>query len=367
MMGVSEGDLKICCVVDWYVTMDLPDARSLSPESLELLRRLAVRAVVELDMTQKEVAVIFNVSGNAVGKWCAAYRENGVDALDNQSLGRPLGVGRTLTPSEETILQAIVLDATPEAYDIPFSTWTRKAVQALIRKRYGIDLSLQGVGNYFHRWKMTPQKPARHAREQDPDEVREFEEETLPKAVEKADQEDASLHFADETGSQVGDQIGTSYGKIGQTPVLDVPKTRIKQSVISSVTPDGEMTYRLFSGTLTATKFIDYLEELVGSSEEKIYLVVDQHPAHKAGAVEAWVDDHADQIELVWLPRYSPEYNPDEVLNNDMKTSLKNKPLPEDTADFADTIRGILEKIASLPERIQGYFRYTELDFGTSG
>ncbi len=160
--------------------MDLPDARRLSAESLELLRRIAVHAVVDLNMRQKEVAAILGVGENAIGKWCAAYREHGEEALDVLPQGRPLGAGRSLTPSEEKILQAIIQDATPELYGILFSTWTRRTVQALIRKRYGIDLSEQGVGNYLQRWNMSPQKPARHAREQDADEVREFEEQTLP-------------------------------------------------------------------------------------------------------------------------------------------------------------------------------------------
>ena len=226
--------------------MDLPDARTLSPDALELLRRIAVRAVVDLNMSHKEVASLLCVGQNAVGKWCAAYREGGEDALNVQPQGRPMGTGRSLTPSEEKILQAIILDATPEVYGLPFSTWTRRAVQALIWNRYGIDLSEQGVGNYLQRWKMSPQKPARHAREQDPDEVREFEEQTLPETEKKAEKEGGQLHFADETGSKVQDQIGTSYAPIGQTPVLEVPKTRIQQNLISSVTPSGEMTYRLF-------------------------------------------------------------------------------------------------------------------------
>lgn len=345
--------------------MDLPDTRSLSAESLEVLRRLAVRAVVELNMSQKEAAAIFRVSENAIGKWCRAYREHGADALEVRPQGRPLGTGRMLTPSEEKILQAIILDATPETYEIPLATWTRRAVQALIWKRYQVDLSEQGVGNYLHRWQFTPQKPARHAREQDPEEVQEFVEKTLPEAIKQADEEDGQLYFADEAGIKVQDQIGTSHSPIGQTPVLDVPKIRIQQNLIASVTPEGDLFYDLFSGTLNANKFLDYLKQLIASTRKKIFLVIDRHPAHTAGSVQAWVDEHPDEIQLVWLPRYSPEYNPEEFLNNDVKASLKNMPLPEDTPAFADTIRKIIDRIAGLPERIQGYIRQAKLELSS--
>ena len=71
-------------------------------------------------------------------------------------------------------------------------------------------------------------------------------------------------------------------------------------------------------------------------------------------------------MEITWLPRYSPEYNPDEFLNNDLKANLKNKPLPEDTPAFARTIRTILDQIASLPERVKGYFRQVKLELTTT-
>ena len=341
--------------------IDLPDARSLSAESLELMRRIAVRAVVELGMTNKDVAQILGLGRNVVGQWCAAYRRQSDKAFQVGPQGRPVGTGRALTPTEEIVVQAIVCDGTPENFQIASSAWTRRAVAELIGNRFGLDLSLQGVGNYLKRWNMTPQKPARHAREQDPQEVREFEEQTLPETLEKAEDEDGQLHFADETGAQVQDQIGRSHARRGQTPVLDFPKTRIKQNLISSVTPEGETTYLLFPGTMTAKKFIDYLEHLLASSSQKVFLLIDRHPAHTAHAVEDWVNEHADRIEIVWLPRYSPEHNPDEFLNNDLKQNLTNKPLPESTPAFAETILGILDQIANASDRIKGYFRQSEL------
>jgi hypothetical protein len=87
-----------------------------------------------------------------------------------------------------------------------------------------------------------PPASSRHAREQDPEEVREFEEKTLPEAEKKAEQEDGELHFADEAGIKVHDQIGTSHAPVGQTPVLEFPKTRIQQILIASVTPGGKLT-----------------------------------------------------------------------------------------------------------------------------
>lgn len=344
--------------------MDLPDARSLSSESLELLRKIAVRAVIELGMTNKEAARVVGVGENAVGKWCAAYREQGDEGLDVRPQGRPEGTGRSLSPDEEAEVQAILCEATPEDYDIPLPRWTRNAVRELIRKLYDEELTLQGVGKYLARWGMTPQKPARHAAEQDPDEVREFLEETLPETVNKAEKEGGQLHFSDETGAQISDQIGTTYAPKGQTPTEDVPANRVRQNVISNVTPEGEMLHWLFPGNMNAETFIEYLEHLAGWSKRKIFLIIDRHPSHTAAIVDEWLSEHSDQIEVTWLPRYSPEYNPDEFLNNDLKQNIKTKPLPKTSEGFRETIRGILEEIAGMPDRVKGYFQQAGLDLG---
>jgi hypothetical protein len=90
------------------------------------------------------------------------------------------------------------------------------------------------------------------------------------------------LHFLDAVGAQVHDQIGTSYAPAGETPVQTVPKTPIEQNVISSVTPDGELVYWAFPGTMKAETFIDFLKQLVAEASTKIIVFADPHPAHEA-------------------------------------------------------------------------------------
>ncbi|NES98890.1 MAG: IS630 family transposase, partial [Desertifilum sp. SIO1I2] len=238
------------------------------------------------------------------------------------------------------------------------------AVRELIVKLYGEELTLQGVGKYLARWNMTPQKPARHSRAQDPDEVREFLEQTLPDTINKAKKEDGQMHFSDETGARISDQIGAAYAPKGQTPIEDLPENRVRQNVISNVTPEGEMLHWLFPGNMNAETFIEYLEHLVAWSPRKIFLFLDRHPSHTAKKVDRWLEEHADQIEVTWLPRYSPQYNPVEFMNNDLKQNLKTKPLPETSEGFRQTLRCILEEIARMPERIRGYFRKAELELG---
>jgi transposase len=341
---------------------ELPDPRSVSTESLNLWRLLAVRAVVDFEMSQADAAAQYGVSSNTMSQWVSLYREQGEGGLAVQPQGRPEGSGRVLSSEHEEAMRQLIVDSTPCDPDIASATWTRQAVAELIAKEVGVELTVQGVGKYLRRWGLTPQKPARQAREQDPEEVREFVEQTLPAVKEQAEKEEAQLHFVDEVGVKTSDQIGTSYAPKGETPVQEVPKTHIEQDVISSVTPDGDLLYWAFPGTMTAEKFIDFLEHLISEASGKLIVFADRHPAHEAQAVEDWLESRESQIEVEWLPRYSPEYNADEFLNNDLKQVLKNEPMPQSTSAFRETICGILDWIASMPDRVKGYFEQTKVD-----
>jgi transposase len=302
------------------------------------------------------------VSPHTISQWVNRYREQGEDALEVKPQGRPQGAGRALSPDQEHEIRRLVVDSTPPRQQIASGTWTRQAVGDLIAARYGIELTLQGAGKYLRRWGLTPQKPARQAREQDPEEVREFVEQTLPKVKEQAEAQGAQLHVLDEVGVKAQDQIGTSYAPEGETPVLEVPKTHIEKDVISSVTPDGELFYWPFPGTMTAPKFIDFLEHLVAKATTKIMVFADRHPSHEAQAVEQWLEGREGKIELHWLPRYAPECNPDEFLNNDLKQELANEPMPESTSELRDTMGNMLNLIAGMSDRIRGYFKQTAIN-----
>jgi transposase len=349
-------------LMEAFTMPELPDPRSVSTDALHVWRLLAVRAVVDFDIPQADAAAQYGVSTNTMSQWVSLYREQGEAGLTVQPQGRPPGSGRTLSEDQAQKIRQLVVETLPSDHKIANTTWTRRAVAALIAKRVGIHLTLQGVGKYLRRWGLTPQKPARQAREQDPEEVREFVEQTLPAVKEQAEQEEAQLYFVDEGGVKTSDQIGTSYAPKGDTPVQEVPKTHIAQDVISSVTPDGDLLYWAFPGTMNAEKFISFLKHLVSEATGKIIVFADRHPAHEAQAVEDWLEGRDSQIEVEWLPRYSPEYNADEFLNNDLKQVLQNKPMPQSASAFRETICDILDWIASMPERVKGYFEQTEVD-----
>jgi transposase len=87
-----------------------------------------------------------------MSQWVSLYREQGEAGLDVQPQGRPQGSGRALSEEQGQEIRQLVVDSMPGDHDIPSATWTRQAVAELIAKRLGINLTLQGVGQYLRRW-----------------------------------------------------------------------------------------------------------------------------------------------------------------------------------------------------------------------
>ena len=125
---------------------ELPDPRSLSPEALELLRSLVVRAVIDLDLSQVDASTYYGVSTHSISEWVNRYREQGEAALEVKAQGRPQGSGRVLSPDQEDEIRTLVVESTPQQQQIASATWTRQAVAELIASRFGHRVNLAGGG-----------------------------------------------------------------------------------------------------------------------------------------------------------------------------------------------------------------------------
>src|ERR1035437_2493282 len=298
--------------------MDRVDGRRLSIGALNERRRRAVKMRLS-GATIMETGAQCELGRNAVTRATQAYVRGGWKALSVSAGGRPKGSGRLLSPVDEQEVQGLIQDRTPDQLKMSYALWTRQAVGELIEARYGIRLPVRTVGKYLKRWGYTPPKPLKKAYEQSPVTVGKWLDEKYPEIAKRAKQEGAEIHWGDETGLRSDDVRGRGYAPKGQTPMLRVPAKREGLSVISTVTNKGEMRWRIYSGALNAKKLTTFLERLTRNQPRKIFLILDNLRVHHSKLVKQWLASHAEQIEVFYLPSYSPELNPDELLNADLK------------------------------------------------
>lgn len=334
--------------------MKIFDARQLAPSAQEALRRRVI-AAIQGGMSKAEASPVFQVSREAIYQWERRVREGGEKNLRARKRG-PKG-GLQLEPWEAAQTVWAIRGRCPDQLKLSFALWTRAAVGELIRKRFGIGLSVWTVGRYLKRWGFTPQKPLRRAFEQDPEAVRRWLEEEYPRIKRQAKREKAEIHWGDEMGFRSDHQAGRSYGLRGVTPVIPGTGQRFGCNLISTITNRGKLRFMVFSGEFNAEVFLKFLGRLLKSVRRKVFLIVDRHPAHVARKVERWMEKRERRIRMFFLPGYSPKLSPDEYLNNDVKGKAVGRMRPKDKEELESNVRSYLRSTQKRPEMVRNYFQ----------
>jgi transposase len=331
------------------------DARSLPQAAQEELRRTAIRLVRE-GHTQEDAARIVGVRRQAVGRWVKAHREGGEEALAARRRGRRGGHTK-LTQTQQERIARLIVGNNPDQLKLPGFLWTRALVRDLIGREFGIEVGEDTVGRYLRAWGFSPQKPMRRAYEQSDEAVRQWLEERYPEIEKRARRERAEILWADESGLRSDHTAGRTWAPVGQTPVTRGTGKRFKANMIAAVSNTGTLRFRVFDERFTGHVFLDFLKRLVKDAQgRKIMLIVDGHPAHRARIVRDWVAAHPEAIELHFLPGYSPELNPAEMLNQDVKTNALGRRRPLNVTELKADVRRFLRSAQRQPARVARYF-----------
>jgi len=345
--------------------MEKIDSRKLPEAALNERRRRAVKLRLA-GVSVREAARQCELSATTVVKAHQAYRRGGWAAVKVKHGHRPKGSGCLLAPQQAREVQGLIQDRTPDQLKMGYALWTRQAVGELIEARYGIRLKVRNVGKYLKRWGYTPQKPLKKAYEQSPAAVGRWLNEQYPIIAARAKQEGAEIQWGDESGLRSDDVRGRGYAPKGQTPVLRVNACREGLSVISTVTNKGQMRWKVFSGALNAKLLIGFLQRLTRPQQRKIFLILDNLRVHHSKLVKRWREENADKIEVFYLPSYSPELNPDELLNADLKQRVTTAAPARTGKALKRTAVRALRSIQKQPQRVQNYFQHKDVSYAAA-
>lgn len=264
--------------------------------------------------------------------------------------------GLVLAGHQAATVVRLIEDRCPDQLRLPFALWTREAVGELIHERYGIELSVWTVGRYLRHWGFTPQKPVRRAYERDPEAVQRWLDQEYPAIHRRAKAQGAEVYWGDEMGLRSDHQSGTSYGRRGQTPEIPGTGKRFGCNMMSAITNRGRLAFMVFKGRFTTPVMIVFLARLVRHAGRKVFVILDGHPVHRAKAVARWLAEHAEQIEMFLLPGYSPDLNPDELLNNDVKSNAVGRRRAKNQPELVGNVRSYLRSTQRQPQIVMNYF-----------
>jgi transposase len=333
-------------------SMKTTDARKLDHKTLTELRKRGVASVQD-GQSPEIVAQALGINRVTIYGWLSRYRHGGWDALDAKKRG-----GRTPKldgPALQWIYQTVT-DKNPLQLKFTFALWTAKMIGQLIHQRFGIKLSKASVCRLLNQMGLTPQRPVWRAYQQKPEEVQRWLNEEYPRIKQMAKRQKAIIFFGDEAGIRSDHHAGTTWAQKGKTPIVTSTGARFGLNMISAVSAQGEFRFMVVKGRVKAAQFIQFIKRLLYGVQQRIFLIVDGHPVHKAKMVSRFIETVKDRFQIFLLPPYSPELNPDERVWNDLKNNAVGKQAITTPQQLHKAVISHLRFIQKKPERVRSYY-----------
>ncbi len=344
--------------------MEKMDFRKLSSQERYVIRKRAVK-LIESGKKQVFIAELFGVRTATVSEWVKSHKLMGINGLKDNKRGVKSESRKLLCQQQEKLIQNMILDTMPDQLRLPYALWTRKAVKELVLREFGVELAINTMGDYLRKWGYTPQKPKKRAYEQNPKAVQKWLNEEYPLIVKKAKIENAEIHWGDETGARNSNQHGRSFAPKGRTPVKKSMAKRFSVNMISTVTNKGKVEFMIYSGSMNAERFVEFMQQLIKGKDRKTFLIIDNLRVHHSKIVKKWVSENIENIELFYLPSYSPEKNPDEYLNCDLKYGLSETPSPKNEKQLRSNVENHMLMLQGDQKRVKKYFKHEDIKYAS--
>jgi len=342
--------------------METTDARKHNQQTQYELRKQIIRSR-KRGMSNRAAADLVGISEAHASTIWQKYLKGGIEAIKPGVRGRRHGEQRTLTAEQEVSLRKLLVDKTPDQLKLPFALWTRDAVRLTIKHLYGIEVPLRTITDYLKRWGFTPQKPTKRAYEQDPKKLAQWLESDYPEIAARAKEEKAEIHWGDETGIQSDAYNAKGFAPKGKTPVVRLNAKKSRINMISAISNKGRVRFMLYKETMTSKVLIKFMSRLIRDTDRKVFLILDNLRVHHSKTVKLWLEANKEKIAVFFLPPYSPEYNPDEYLNGNLKQKIRSGLPARSEKDLTTKTRSFMKTLQRRPNHVRNYFKHPRIAY----
>jgi len=320
------------------------------------------RAVLAVERGQPvgEVAEAYGIDRTTLFRWVQRFTNEGPYGLERRvGSGRP----RLLATLDIEAINAIVLEPA-SAFGFETDLWTVGRLRRVIREQYGVAVSPDTVWRRLREAGFTYQKPERKYFEASEEARQEWLRVDAPRIRADVRQFRAILYFQDESNVSLTAFLGKTWALRGQTPQVSVTGKRGGVTVMSALSGQGRLLFRLFSERIASTQVIYFLGQMLRHHRRRhLVVVMDQAPPHVSKKTKAYISSQR-RLHVHYLPKYSPDWNPDEKVWN----HLKHHELKGHQAKTKDELRTLTQrKLATMsrnPSLLRGlFFRCCVADF----
>ena len=146
------------------------------------------------------------------------------------------------------------------------------------------------------------------------------------------------------------------YAPKGKTPVVKVEAQKFKINMLSAISKRGKLRFMLYKENIDSEKLIDFMGRLIRDVRKKVFLILDNLRVHHSKKVQKWLEKHKDRIEVFYLPPYAPEYNPDELVNSDLKRTIGQQTSARSKDELEQNVRSHLRILQLDSAKISSFF-----------
>jgi transposase len=342
--------------------MGFLNLKELNADELLMIRRQIVRQKKK-GLSGKEIESLTGVRCNRISEIWSKYQAGGDAALKPKQRGRKKGERTLLTREQEEEIRRLIIDHTPDQLKLAFMLWTRQAISDLIMLKYNLYASLRSVTNYLNRWGFTCQRPTKRAYSQDNVKVKSFMENEYPEIARRALAENAEIYWGDETGVSSQEYYVRGFSIKGVTPVLPFEAKHERINMISAISGRGTVRFMVYEGTMNQQLLIEYMERLIKDAQRKVFLIIDNLRVHHGKIVAEWLHEHKHEIEVFFLPSYSPELNPDEYLNHVLKKNVHSGIRPRTKKELRNKTESFMGCMEQNHKQVAALFNHKKLTY----
>jgi transposase len=330
------------------------DGRTLTHEQSEYIRKQAVKAVRIDNRSPEEVIKVFGLHRSCIYRWLNKYDAGGLISLDST---KAKGPQTRITEKQKQQLARFLLK-NPTQLSFEYALWTIAMIVELIERKFSITYSYVQVSHILKSIGFSKQRPLHRAYQQDPQQVEQWLKKQYPAIKSEAKKQKREIFFGDEAGFHATAQYGGTWAPKGETPIIKTTGQRIKVNCISAVNNNGSLRFMLYDGNFNSERFIEFLKRLLHKQTKPVTLIVDGHSTHKTKKVVAFVQATKRKLKLYYLPPYSPELNPDELVWNNAKQKVAKRKYQTDEKNttFKEKVKATMTEIQKNKKILKAFY-----------
>ncbi len=153
---------------------------------------------------------------------------------------------------------------------------------------------------------------------------------------------------------------GRTWGKLNSPPIVPASDQRGGYPVLSGITPQGEMDYRIVEKPIDSDLYIEFLQSLMDQHPPLLIVIVDRASYHRSKKVHDFVRAHRSQIRLYFLPKHAPHLNPDEPVWNEIKHRRLGREPIVDKEDLKVRLISNFKQLKDNVARILSFFHLAD-------